>query len=59
MNLQMSAGVKSKLEKIDSSITQGTIACFKWGKIVEDRLHEDTYKLVNELQERLSQVDQV
>lgn len=31
----------------------------RWGKVVEDRLHEDTYKLVNELQERLSQVDQV
>ena len=25
-----------------------------WGKVVEDRLHEDTYKLVVELQERLS-----
>jgi len=31
----------------------------RWGKVVEVRLHEDTYKLVNELQERLSQVDQV
>ena len=31
----------------------------RWGKVVEDRLHEDTYKLVNELQERLSQVEQV
>jgi hypothetical protein len=29
------------------------------GKVVEDRLHEDTYKLVNELQQRLRQVDQV
>ena len=32
---------------------------YRWGKVVEDRLHEDTYKLINELQERLSQVDQV
>jgi ketosteroid isomerase-like protein len=24
----------------------------RWGKVVEDRLHEDTYKLANELQER-------
>jgi hypothetical protein len=24
----------------------------RWGKVVEDRLYEDTYKLVNELQER-------
>ncbi len=31
----------------------------RWGKVVEDRLHEDTYKLVNELQERLRQVEQV
>jgi hypothetical protein len=23
----------------------------RWGKVVEDRLHEDTYKLANELQE--------
>jgi len=26
----------------------------RWGKVVEDRLHEDTYKLVIELQKRLS-----
>jgi len=31
----------------------------RWGKVVEDRLHEDTYKLVNELQVRLSHVEQV
>jgi ketosteroid isomerase-like protein len=31
----------------------------RWGKVVEDRLYEDTYKLVDELQERLSQVKQV
>ncbi|HLZ59532.1 MAG TPA: nuclear transport factor 2 family protein [Ktedonosporobacter sp.] len=24
----------------------------RWGKVIEDRLHEDTYKLVNELQAR-------
>lgn len=26
----------------------------RWGKVVEDRLHEDTYKLAVELQKRLS-----
>ena len=26
----------------------------RWGKVVEDHLYEDTYKLVNELQQRLS-----
>lgn len=26
----------------------------RWGKVVEDRLHEDTYRLVIELQKRLS-----
>ena len=55
----MSAEVKSKHEEIDGNITPGDIVCFKWGKVVEDRLHEDTYKLVNKLQERLNQVDQV
>lgn len=27
---------------------------FRWGKVVEDRLYEDTYKLVIELQKRFS-----
>jgi len=31
----------------------------RWGKVVEDRLHEDTYKLVNELEECMNQVEQV
>jgi hypothetical protein len=26
----------------------------RWGKVIEDRLYEDTYKLADELQQRLS-----
>ena len=31
----------------------------RWGKVVEDRLYEDTYKLAGELQERLSRKETV
>jgi hypothetical protein len=41
----------------DGSVYQNEAMQFlrlRWGKVVEDRLHEDTYKLVIELQKRLS-----
>ena len=30
-----------------------------WGKVVEDHLYEDTYKLTNELRQRLSHEENV
>ena len=41
----------------DGSVYQNDVMQFlrlRWGKVVEDHLYEDTYKLVNELQQRLS-----
>ena len=43
--------------RADGSVYQNEAMQFlrlRWGKVVEDRLHEDTYKLVIELQKRLS-----
>ena len=42
--------------RADGSVYQNKAMQFlrlRWGKVVEDRLHEDTYKLVIELQKRL------
>jgi hypothetical protein len=42
--------------RADGSVYQNEAMQFlrlRWGKVVEDRLHEDTYKLVIELQKRL------
>ena len=41
----------------DGSMYQNEVMQFlrlRWGRVVEDRLHEDTYKLVIELQKRFS-----
>jgi ketosteroid isomerase-like protein len=43
--------------RADGSVYQNDVMQFlhlRWGKVVEDHLYEDTYKLVNELQQRLS-----
>src|SRR5258708_17157572 len=43
--------------RADGSVYQNDVMQFlrlRWGKVIEDHLYEDTYKLVNELQQRLS-----
>jgi ketosteroid isomerase-like protein len=43
--------------RADGSVYQNDVMQFsrlRWGKVVEDHLYEDTYKLAVELQQRLS-----
>jgi ketosteroid isomerase-like protein len=61
-NTQVATRLSIAAPRIDGSDYRNEAVQFlrlHWGKVVEDRLHEDTYKLVNELQMRLSQVEQV
>jgi ketosteroid isomerase-like protein len=48
--------------RADGSMYQNEAMQFlhlRWGKVVEDRLYEDTYKLASELQQRLSRKETV
>ena len=48
--------------RADGSMYRNEVMQFlhlRWGKVVEDRLYEDTYKLAGELQERLSRKETV